>query len=162
MHIRGDYMLSIFKKIMKRSNAVFKVLDPNIGLSVSISECLKELDTAKVEYNQVCAGYITFPAKLFNGLDMIVGLHYRGAFVDYIEIFRPLEYYNSPDFDIKKSYAEIHDAVVSCYGNPQAQKPCYLSEYPSERWLGRNFVIDHSICDRFGLEEHLSFKFIQP
>ena len=153
-------MLSIFKKILKKSNAVFKVLEPNIKLTVAISECLKELNAAKVKYNQVSSGYITFPAKLFNGLDMMVGLHYRGAFVDYIEIFRPLEYYNSPDFDIKKSYTEIHDAVISCYGNPQAQKPCCLSEYPSERWIGRDFVIDHSVCERFVLEEHLSFKFV--
>ena len=57
---------------------------------------------------------------------------------------------------------EIHDAVSSCYGQPQAKKPAYLSGYPSERWLGRNFVIDHSICERFGLEEHLSFRFIKP
>ena len=155
-------MLSIFKKIFKKSNAVFKVLEPNIELTVSVSECIKELKSSAVKYNQVTKGYITFPAKLFDGLDMMVGLHYQGPFIDYIEIFRPLEYYNSPNFDINESYAEIHDAVSSCYGQPQAKKPAYLSGYSSERWLGRNFVIDHSICDRFGLEEHLSFKFIQP
>ena len=155
-------MLSIFKRLLNKSTAVFPVLEPKIELSVSVSECVKELNRVGLQYNQVCAGYITFPAKLFNGLDMMVGLHYQGVFVDYIEIFRPLEYYNSPDFDINESYAEIHDAVVSCYGKPQAKKPAYLSGYPSERWLGRNFVIDHSICDRFGLEEHLSFKFVQP
>ncbi len=155
-------MLSLFKKVFKKSNAVFKVLEPNIELTVSVSECIKKLIRSGVKYNQVTAGYITFPAKLFDGLDMMVGLHYQGAFIDYIEIFRPIEYYNSPDFDINESYAEIHDAVVSCYGKPQAKKPAYLSGYPSERWLGRNFVIDHSICDRFGLEEHLSFKFVQP
>ena len=155
-------MLSIFKKIFKKSNAIFKVLEPNIKLTVSVSECINELKIAGVKYNQVSAGYITFPAKLFNGLDMMVGLHYQGPFIDYIEIFRPLEYYNSPNFDINESYAEIHDAVSSCYGQPQAKKPAYLSGYPSERWLGRNFVIDHSICERFCLEEHLSFRFIKP
>ena len=155
-------MLSIFKKIFKKSNAIFKVLEPNIKLTVSVSECINELKIAGVKYNQVTAGYITFPAKLFDGLDMMVGLHYQGPFIDYIEIFRPLEYYNLPNFDIKESYAEIHDAVSSCYGQPQAKKPAYLSAYPSERWLGRNFVIDHSICERFGLEEHLSFRFIKP
>ena len=155
-------MLSIFKKIFKKSNAIFKVLEPNIKLTVSVSECINELKIAGVKYNQVTAGYITFPAKLFDGLDMMVGLHYQGPFIDYIEIFRPLEYYNLPNFDIKESYAEIHDAVSSCYGQPQAKKPAYLSGYPSERWLGRNFVIDHSICERFGLEEHLSFRFIKP
>ena len=155
-------MLSIFKRLLNKSTAVFPVLEPKIELSVSVSECVKELNRVGLQYNQVCAGYITFPAKLFNGLDMMVGLHYQGVFVDYIEIFRPLEYYNSPDFDINESYAEIHNAVVSCYGKPQAEKPCYLSGFPSERWLGRNFVIDHSICDRFGLEEHLSFKFVNP
>ena len=155
-------MLSIFKKIFKKSNAIFKVLEPNIKLTVSVSECINELKIAGVKYDQVTAGYITFPAKLFDGLDMMVGLHYRGPFIDYIEIFRPLEYYNSPNFDMKESYAEIHDAVSSCYGQPQAKKPAYLSGYPSERWLGRNFVIDHSICERFGLEEHLSFRFIKP
>ena len=155
-------MLSIFKKIFKKSNAIFKVLEPNIKLTVSVSECINELKIAGVKYNQVTAGYITFPAKLFDGLDMMLGLHYQGPFIDYIEIFRPLEYYNSPNFDIKESYAEIHDAVSSCYGQPQAKKPVYLSGYPSERWLGRNFVIDHSICERFGLEEHLSFRFIKP
>ena len=155
-------MLSIFKKIFKKSNAIFKVLEPNIKLTVSVSECINELKIAGVKYNQVTAGYITFPAKLFDGLDMMVGLHYQGPFIDYIEIFRPLEYYNSPNFDIKESYAEIHDAVSFCYGQPQAKKPAYLSGYPSERWLGRNFVIDHSICERFGLEEHLSFRFIKP
>lgn len=155
-------MFSIFKRLLNKSTAVFRVLEPKIELTVSVSECIKELNSAGVKYNQVSARYITFPAKLFNGLDMMIGLHYQGAFIDYIEIFRPPEYYDSPDFDIKKSYAEIHDAVVSCYGKPQAKKPCYLSGYPSERWLGRNFVIDHSICERFCLEEHLSFKFIQP
>ena len=155
-------MLSIFKKFFKKSNAVFKIIEPNIELTVSVSECIKELKCAGVNYNQVTVGYITFPAKLFNGLDMMVGLHYQGAFIDFIEIFRPLEYYNSPDFDINESYAEIHDAVVSCYGKPQVKKPAYLYGYPSERWLGRNFAIDHSICDRFGLEEHLSFKFVNP
>ena len=156
-------LIQHFSEIVEnKSTAVFSVLEPKIELTVSVSECVKELNRVGLQYDQVSASYITFPAKLFNGLDMIVGLHFRGAFVDYIEIFRPLEYRNSPNFDIKKSYAEIHDAVVSCYGNPQAQKPCYLSEYPSERWLGRNFVMDHSICDRFGLEEHLSFKFVKP
>ena len=155
-------MLSIFKKIFKKSNAIFKVLEPNIKLTVSVSECINELKIAGVKYDQVTAGYITFPAKLFDGLDMMLGLHYQGPFIDYIEIFRPLEYYNSPNFDIKESYAEIHDSVSSCYGQPQAKKPAYLSGYPSERWLGRNFVIDHIICERFGLEEHLSFRFIKP
>lgn len=119
-------MLSIFKKIFKKSNAVFKVLEPNIELTVSVSECINELKSSGVKYNQVTAGYITFPTKLFDGLDMMVGLHYQGPFIDYIEIFRPLEYYNSPDFDINESYAEIHDAVSSCYGQPQVKKqPIY-------------------------------------
>ncbi len=155
-------MLSIFKRILKKSEAVFKVSDPDIELTVSFAECVKRLKTAGVKYDQVCAGYITFSAKVFGNLDMTVGLHCKGAFVEYIEFFRPLEYYNSPDFDIKKSFAEIHNAVVSCYGKPQVEKPSHLAGLPSERWLGRNFVLDHYILDRFGPEEHLHFKFAHP
>ena len=152
-------MFHLFKKISSKNKAVFKILEPDIELTPSISECVKALDSAAIKYNKLSKGYITFPAKLFNGINMIVGLHYTSDIVNRIEIFRPLECYDMSDFDVYESYAEIHDAVTSCYGNPQIAKLKTETKFPYERWIIKNYHIDHSICDRFGLEEHLSVKF---
>ncbi len=153
-------MLSKIKNFFKKSDATFKILEPDIELTVSFSECIKRLECAGVKYDKVCKGYIVFPAKLFNGLDLMVGLHYVGDFVEYIEIFRPLGHYNSPGFNILDSFSEIHNAIVACYGNPQVATPGILSEYPSEKWVNKNFVLEHYIFDRFGPEEHIHFKFL--
>ena len=155
-------MLMVLKKLLKKSEAAFKVDEPDIELTVSVSECLKQLKSANINYNKVCRGYVVFSANLFGGLDLMVGLHYKGAFVEYIEIFRPIEQYNLPDYDINKSFSEIHDAIVSVYGKPSAEKPKYADGFPSERWIGRNYVIDHYVFDRFGPEEHTHFIFAHP
>ena len=155
-------MFYIFKRLLNKNTAVFPVLEPKIELTVSVSQCIKELNTADVKYNQVCKGYIVFPAKLFNGLVMMVGLHYKGSVIEYIEVFRPQEYYDSPDFDIKKSFDEIHNSVMTCYGKPKVTNPPHLTGFPYERWTGKNFSLEHYIIDRFGPEEHLHFKFVHP
>ena len=153
-------MFSKFKNLLKKNNVSFKIIEPDVELTASLPECIKRLNSAGVQYDKVCNGYIVFPAKLFNGIDLMVGVHYCGVLVEYIEIFRALGYYDSPDFKINDSFNELHDAIVSCYGKPQVATLGILNKYPSEKWINRNFVLEHYIYDRFGPEEHIHFKFL--
>ena len=121
------------------------------------------LKQACVAYTDVCkdGNYICFRGKiLHSALDMHIGLHFRLGLVDYIELFRPKEYY-SEQYDINKSFSEIQQAVKALYGAPLSEtiKPLDGLSGSTSEWNTSDFMIQHSICDRFGPEEHFSFRF---
>ena len=151
-------MLSFFRK--RKATDAFEIDTPRLTIASNMHDPETILMEAKVEYRTVTKGYIVFEGYVFGSdFPLMIGIHFNAFKVEYIEIFRPMEYYRSGEYDIQVSFAELSDLLKKQYGNPLITKPTVLFGYPHERWRTPNYLIDHYIMDRFGPEEHLHICF---
>lgn len=147
----------MLKKLFTRKS-IIKLDKPKINITKDLSKTLKQLKSAEIEYKKVIDGYISFPAKLFGYSEtLIVGIHYSLNDIQFLEIFRPKEYYLSPDYNIQKSYDELSTVLKKRLGTPSKEES--YDNDPFEEWILYTCKIQHYIFDRFGLEEHLQIYF---
>ncbi|MDO4153938.1 MAG: hypothetical protein Q4E21_03690 [Clostridia bacterium] len=152
----------MFKCLFAKSTLAFAVDEPNIVITKDFTKCKNDLALHGTEYNTVSDGYITFPAKLFHtDIQFICGIHYNLNTIQYIEIFRPIEYSQSTAFDIHQSYKQLSDVLKKQFGNPIHTTGESIGGQQNEQWICKGFIINHYLLDRFGLEEHLHINFFK-
>lgn len=148
-------MMLLFKK------KYFHIIQPDIYITPNINNVIKKLNKKSVKYQTVCEGYITFKANVFKaGLDLMVGLHYKNDKLEFIEIFRPQEYYCAIDYDTENSYQEISEILSELYGNAAITDCPENAIKKFEQWNLKYYGIKHYILNRFDLEERLVIVFV--
>ena len=153
-------MFSVFKK--KTQIPKFEVDSPRLSITSSFQNPKALLENAGVKYKVVNNGYIVFEGFVFNcDIPLMIGIHFNAVKIEFIEIFRPLEYYNSENFDINVSFAELSKVLHKRYGNPIVTTSASINGYPCEQWLTSDYIVNHYIMDRFGPEEHLHINFFK-
>lgn len=151
-------MFSLFHK--KRAVASFEIDCPKFSIAASSHNIESLLKDAGIKYTVVTNGYITFSGCVFDcDIPFMIGIHFNAHKVEFIEIFRTLEYYQSEQYDINVSFAELSSILKKKYGNSLVTTSASISGYPCEQWTTPNFIINHYIMDRFGPEEHLHINF---
>lgn len=147
-------LLSIFRK--RKVGFVLKY--PCVTITRNFLQLKTDLKNAAISYRKVAPGYLCFSGKI-PGYDpeIEIGIHAYGAVVRSIEIFRPMEYYQSADYDIYQSFKDFSRALEELYGKPLNRLPKDSYGQISERWVSP-YKIDHYIFERFGLEEHLTIS----
>lgn len=151
-------MLFFFRK--KKTEAAFEIDTPKFSITANACDLEVVLKKAGVEYKVVTDGYITFKGCVFNSdIPLAIGLHFDSFKVRYIEIFRTQEYYQSEEYDINASFAQLSDILRKKYGAPVMLTSASISGYPCEQWMTPAYIVNHYIMDRFGPEEHLHINF---
>ncbi len=151
-------MFPLFYK--KRAVASFEIDHPKFSITPNSQNIESLLKSAGIKYNTVTDGYITFCGQAFDSdIPLMIGIHFNSHKVEFIEIFRTLEYYQSEGYDINVSFAELSNILKKKYGKPLVTTSASISGYPCEQWTTPNFIINHYIMDRFGPEEHLHINF---
>ena len=144
----------------KRAEASFKVDYPKLSIAADSHNIESMLKGTGVEYNVVADGYITFCGCVFDcDIPLMIGIHFKSHKVEFIEIFRTLEYYQSEKYDINASFDELSNILKKKYGNPVVLTTASTNGYPYEQWMTPNYIVNHYVIDRFGLEEHLHVNF---
>ena len=87
------------------------------------------------------------------------GIHFNALKIEFIEIFRPQEYYLSDYYDINESFAQLSGILRKQYGKPLITTSASIGGNPCEQWHTSNYIVNHYIMERFGLEEHLHINF---
>ena len=99
-------MFSFFYK--KQAVASFEIDHPKFSITPNSQNIESLLKSAGIEYTTVTDGYITFCGKAFDSdIPLMIGIHFNPHKVEFIEIFRTLEYYQSEQYDIYVSFAEL-------------------------------------------------------
>ncbi len=144
----------------------FLIDEPKILLTDNFRQCKETLTASRVKYRQITEDYIVFPAKLFGAdTDLMVGLHGGSSkWLEFIEIFRPKEYYEVPGNDAWKSFGELSGILRRKYGPPASSGTSGMShfdteQWPFEKWETEEYTIDHYLIDRFGVGEYLKIHF---
>jgi len=150
----------MFSFLKKKIAPVFEIDSPKIFLTPKSTDLIALLKKAKIDYTLVTNGYITFPAYVFNyERPLIIGVHYNPLKIEFIEIFRPLEYYQLDEYDINVSFSELSKVLKKKYGRPFITTSALINGYPCEQWITAEYIVNHYIMDRFGPEEHLHISF---
>ncbi len=151
-------MFSFFKK--KNMVPKFEIDRPKLSITPNTSKLMTLLKNAGVAYTVVTNGYITFEGHVFNcDCPLMIGIHFNAIKIEFIEIFRPREYYQSEHFDINVSFSELSAVLKKRYGNPLVTTSASINGYPCEQWTTTDYIVNHYIMDRFGPEEHLHINF---
>ena len=147
-----------FFNLFKKKNAQFILDYPHITITDDFLLLKTDLRKADISYKKVTSGYICFSGKI-PGYDteIEIGIHALGTVITSIEIFRPVEYYQSSDFDIYRSYKDFSSVLEKQYGKPLIRLPKDSYGQIREKWV-KPYKIDHYIFERFGLEEHLTIS----
>ena len=154
----GANMFPFLKKNKEKPS--FMIDAPQISITPDAQHFIKSLQASAIEYTLVTDGYITFAGKAFAcDIPLMFGVHFNKLKVEFIEIFRPLEYYQSDHYDINESFSQLSDALRKRYGKPLTVTAASIGGHLCEQWHTQNFVVNHYIMDRFGLEEHLHINF---
>ncbi len=132
----------------------FPLDEPAISIPRSVLKLYARLKEAGVSHHTVTDDYFIFCGKLRHyAAPVMIGIHHNMMLLEFIEIFHTKEYYQSPDYDIYRSYRDFSRALCEEYG-PSTPR-VIPGDFPSEVWHRRGLRIDHYIMDRFGPEEHL-------
>ena len=154
-------MFCFFKK--KKIAPTFEIDSPKISLTPNTVDFISILEKFEINYTCVTNGYITFSAHVFDyAYPLMLGIHYNPLKIEFIEIFRPLEYYQCDTYDINISFAELSAILSKKYGKPLITRAASINEYPFEQWRTSDYIVCHYIMDRFGLEENLHVIFSKP
>lgn len=153
-------MSFLFKKKNKKTE--FKIDYPKLSIVPHTSSVIASLKSSNTEYHLVANGYIVFEGKAFNSdLPLMFGIHYNSLRVEFIEIFRPREYYETDYYDINESFNELSGILRRQYGRPTVTTAAFIGNYPCEQWITPNYIVNHYIFNRFGPEEHLHINFFK-
>ncbi len=151
-------MLLFFRN--KKIKPAFVIDSPKFSIVSDTQSFIASLKTSAISYTLVADGYITFAGRTFCcDMPLMFGVHFNELKVEFIEIFRPLEYYQSDHYDIYESFSQLSDALRKQYGEPLVTTAASIGGHPCEQWHTSNYIINHYIMDRFGLEEHLHINF---
>ena len=151
-------MFCFLKK--KNTKPAFEVNSPKISITPDIQALIESLKVSDIEYTPVTDGYITFAGQAFaSDIPLMFGVHFNKLKVEFIEVFRPLEYYQSDCYDINESFEQLSKTLRKQYGKPLVTTSASIGGYPCEQWLTQDFIVNHYIIDRFGPEEHLHINF---
>ena len=151
-------LFSLLKK--KKTEPVFVIDFPQFAISPDTHTFINSLKASTIEYTLVTKGYITFAGKAFScDIPLIFGIHFNALKIEFIEIFRPNEYYHSDIYDIYKSFSQLSEILRKQYGKPSMTTSASIEGQPCEQWHTSNYIVNHYIMDRFGLEEHLQINF---
>ncbi len=151
-------MFSLFEK--KKSKPAFVIDFPQIAISSDTQTFIHSLKASTIEYTLVTDGYITFAGRAFGcDIPLIFGIHFNTLKIEFIEIFRPREYYQSDSYDINESFSQLSEILRKQYGKPIMTTASSIGGHPCEQWITSNYIVNHYIMDRFGLEEHLHINF---
>ena len=151
-------MFSFLKK--NNTNPTFVIDFPQIAISPDTHSFIDLLKASTVEYTLVTDGYITFEGRAFGcNVPLMFEIHFNALKIEFIEIFRPQEYYLSDSYDINESFAQLSGILRKQYGKPLITTSASIGGNPCERWHTSNYIVNHYIMERFGLEEHLHINF---
>ena len=151
-------MFSFFKK--KKNAPIFEIDSPKISLTSNTVDFLSSLKKEEIDYTLVTDGYITFSAYVFDyAHPLMLGIHYNPLKIEFIEIFRPTEYYQHDTYDINVSFSELSEILIQKFGKPLITTSASINGYPCEQWSTDSYIVNHYIMDRFGPEEHLHINF---
>ena len=151
-------MFSFLKK--NNANSTFVIDFPPIAISPDTHTFIDSLKASNIEYTLVTDGYITFAGRAFDcDIPLMFGIHFNALKIEFIEIFHPQEYYRSDSYDINESFALLSGILRKQYGKPLITTSASIGGQPCEQWLTSNYIVNHYIMDRFGLEEHLHINF---
>ena len=154
----GVPMSSFLKK--KKTKPNFVIDSPQILITPDTRTLIESLKASNIEYTSVTNGYITFAGNAFGcDIPLMFGVHFNTLNVEFIEVFRPLEYYQSDRYDINESFSQFSDVLRKQYGKPLVTTAASIGGQPCEQWYTSNYIVNHYIMDRFGLEEHLHINF---
>ena len=154
-------MFSFFKK--KKKAPTFEIDSPKISLTPNTADFISSLKKSEIDYTLVTNGYITFSAYVFDyACPLMIGVHFNTLRIEFIEIFRPLEYYQSEEYDISISFSKLSEILNKKYGKPLVTTSASINGYPCEQWITAGYIVNHYIMDRFGPEEHLHINFYKP
>lgn len=144
----------------KNTKPSFEINNPKLSITPGTRNFMELLKNTGVEYKAVTNGYIVFKGCVFDSeMPLMIGVHFNKIKIKFIEIYRTREYYESENYDVDVSFAELSYVLKKKYGRPTITLPASLYGYPHEKWYTRSFTINHYIMDRFGPEEHLEIKF---
>lgn len=145
----------------KKQKAVsFEVDSPRISITPNSQNLEASLKNAGIDYAVVAKGYIVFAGNIWGSdIPLMIGIHFNSLKVEFIELFRPHSYYQSETYDIHTSFAELSKLLRSRYGAPLLVTSKSIGGNPCEQWITPDYIINHYIMDRFGLEEHLHINF---
>ncbi len=151
-------MFSLLKK--KKSKPAFVIDFPQIAISPDTHTFIDSLKASTIEYTFIADGYITFAGRAFGcDIPLMFGIHFNALKIEFIEIFRPHEYYQSNLYDIYESLSQLSEILRKQYGKPLITTSVSIGGQPCEQWHTSNYIVNHYIMDRFGLEEHLHINF---
>lgn len=151
-------MFSLFRK--KKARPVFQINSPKLSITPDAHNLEAALKNSGVEYKIVANGYIIFTGCVFDSdIPLMIGIHFNSNKVEFIEIFRTLEYFQAKEYDINASFSEISGILNKKYGTPLTTTSASINGYPCEQWTTPDYVVNHYIMDRFGPEEHLHINF---
>ena len=151
-------MFSFFKK--KKKAPTFEIDSPKISLTPNAVDFIPLLKKSDIDYTLVTNGYVTFSAYVFAyAYPLMLGIHYNPLKIEFIEIFRPMEYYQQDAYDINVSFSELSAILRKKYGKPFITTSASINGYPCEQWTTADYIVNHYIMDRFGPEEHLHINF---
>ena len=151
-------MFSFLKK--KKKTPIFEIDSPKISLTPNTVDVIALLKKSEIDYTLVANGYITFSAYVFDyAYPLMIGVHYNPLKIEFIEIFRPLEYYQCDTYNIIVSFAELSAILRKKYGKPLITTSASINGFPCEQWRTAGYIVNHYIMDRFGPEEHLHINF---
>ena len=149
----------MFIKRLFEKHIAFEIHNPNILITKSMTKNFVVLRENNIEYDIVKDGYLCFRANVFSDDCVLkVGLHYSCDHLQYIELFRPKEYYTE-DYNIDVSFEDLNNQITSRYGKPTFKLIIPTTDAyagSKTKWLLNGIKIDHWIMERFGLEEHLN------
>ena len=154
-------MFSFFKKKYgKHGVAVFEIDSPKFSITPNSFDLESSLKKAGIDYCVVAQGYIVFEGYVFDSdIPLMIGIHFNFLKIEYIEIFRTLEYYQSEKYDVNASFAELSGILKKKYGSPYILTSASTGGRPSEQWMTSNYIVNHYIIERFGPEEHVHINF---
>ncbi|MBE6943379.1 MAG: hypothetical protein E7453_03860 [Ruminococcaceae bacterium] len=145
---------------LKRTKPAFVIDFPQISITPDTQTFIASLKASDIEYTLVTNGYITFAGKAFAcDIPLMFGVHFNKLRIEFIEVFRPLEYYQSDTYDISESFSQLSDVLRKQYGKPLVTTAASIGGHPCEQWHTSNYIVNHYIMDRFGIEEHLHINF---
>ena len=153
-------MFSFFKK--KNTQPQFDINTPKLSITPYTVNIEAALKNAGVEYETVTSGYNVFKGFVFESeIQLMIGIHFNALKIEYIEIFRTLEYYQSEAYDVNVSFSELSQMLQNKYGKPLVTTAASINGYPCEQWRTPDYIVNHYIMDRFGPEEHLHINFYE-
>lgn len=151
-------MFSFLKK--EKSKPTFRIDFPKIDISPDTHTFMDSLKASGIEYSMVTDGYITFEGRAFGcDIPLMFGIHFDARKIEFIEIFRPLAYYQSDCYDINESFTQLSAVLGKQYGKPLVTTVASFGGQPREQWHTPHYIVNHYIMDRFGPEEHLHITF---